>query len=52
MLTDGHTSIKVAINYSTGTNAAVKWTLAGGAHRKLSCSEQQEKEGEEQESDT
>lgn len=35
MLTDGHTSITVSIDYSADANAAAKWGLAGGAHSKM-----------------
>ncbi len=35
MLTDGHTSITVSIDYGADANAAAKWRLAGGAHGEL-----------------
>ncbi len=35
MLTDGHTSITVSIDYSADANAAAKWRLAGGARSKM-----------------
>lgn len=51
-LTDRRISITVSIDYGDNNNATAKWGLAGGAPAKRFCLQQQEKEGEEQESDT